>query len=55
MDSSKIKVCVVQLIGGLAFLNLGSPKIMFSFLQVIKWRVTFWASPWISMNRSQVY
>ena len=31
MDSSKIRVCVVQLIVGLAFLNQGSPRIMFSF------------------------
>ena len=28
---------------------------MFSFPQVMTWRVTFWVSPWISTNKSQVY
>ena len=44
MDLLKTRVCMVQSIVGLAFLNQGSPKIMFSFLQVITWRVTFWVS-----------
>ena len=55
MDSSKIRVCIVQLIVGLAFLSHGNPRIMFSFPQVMTWRVTFWKSPWILMNKSQVY
>ena len=55
MDSSKIKVCIVQSIVGLAFLSHGNPSIMFSFPQVMTWRVTFWASPWISTNKPQVY
>ena len=55
MDSSRVRVCIVQLIVGLAFLSQGNPRIMFSFPQVITWRVTFWASPWMSMNKSQVY
>ena len=40
---------------GLAFLNHGNPRIMFSSPQVMTWRVTFWVSPWILMNKSQVY
>ena len=55
MNSSKVRVCVVQSIMGLAFLSHGSPRIMFSFPQVMTWRVTFWVSPWMSMNKSQVY
>ena len=55
MDLSRIRVCMVQSIVGLAFFNQGSPRIIFSFLQVMTWRVTFWASPWILTNRSQVY
>ena len=55
MDSSKIRVCIVQSIVGLVFLSHGNPSIMFSFPQVMTWRVTFWASPWISTDKSQVY
>ena len=55
MDSSRIRVCMVQSIVGLAFFNHGSSRIIFSFPQVITWRVTFWVSPWILMNKSQVY
>ena len=55
MDLSKIRVCIVQSIMGLAFLSHGNPSIMFSFPQVMTWRVTFWTGPWILMNKSQVY
>ena len=55
MDSSKVRVCIVQSIVGLAFLSQGNPRIMFSFPQVMIWSVTFWASPWMLMNKSQVY
>ena len=55
MDSLKVRVCVVQSIMGLALLSQGNPRIMFSFPQVMTWRVTFWASPWMLMNKSQVY
>ena len=55
MDLSKIRVCIVQLIVRLALLSHGNPSIMFSFPQVTTWRVTFWVSPWISTNKSQVY
>ena len=55
MDSLRIRVCMVQSIVGLVFFNQGSPRIIFSFPQVMTWRVTFWASPWILTNRLQVY
>ena len=55
MDLLKIRVCVVQSILELAFLSHGNPRIMFSFPQVMTWRVTFWTSPWISTNKLQVY